>query len=508
MAPDKMTVYKERLLNKLKENWGLCQERAAFSQYFKTSEWGIFQAVPAGYGELSKTEVGKHVRKTVSSAKLARKELVPILKTLKAAKRTKELEQFVYAGKMHGLCYPLMSDKEIFGYMILCGMRRAMSSDLEKIFISCTESVVRENRKEIELEDINKTIRPRAIALSTVHTVHRLMTSTLDLNELLPRIARLSLQIIRANRCSIKLVDKKKKILLPKATIDLRKEKTKLKKVEIGKYAPGRAVKKEMPIRGEKYLASPMIDEDVVGVITLYDKLDGTEFSYFDEEIMKPLSEQAAIAIKNAQLFKEQVDLTFSSIKCIARLLANRPHGGRKAEASFLKLMFIVGRKFDMNESEIKMLQYAAMLHDAGQISVPERVLMKKGELTGSELDMLKAHPMTGAAILSKFKPLKPIVPIIKYHHENYDGSGYPKGLKGEGIPLSARILAVVGAFESMITERPYRKALLIKNAISEVRKNSGKQFDPAVVNVFCSAVKRKDVAKMLEKELGIRNAK
>jgi len=104
---------------------------------------------------------------------------------------------------------------------------------------------------------------------------------------------------------------------------------------------------------------------------------------------------------------------------------------------------------------------------------------------------------------LSKFKPLKPIIPIIMYHHENFNGKGYPKGLKGKEIPLAARILGVVGAFESMITDKPYRKALSITAAINEVQKNGGTQFDPDVVNVFCSAVKRKDVEKLLKKELG-----
>jgi HD-GYP domain-containing protein (c-di-GMP phosphodiesterase class II) len=156
-----------------------------------------------------------------------------------------------------------------------------------------------------------------------------------------------------------------------------------------------------------------------------------------------------------------------------------------------------------MNESEIKMLQYAAMLHDAGQISIPEKVLLKKGDLTGKEYDIVKMHPLKGADILSKFKPLKAIVPIILYHHENYDGTGYPKGLKKEGIPLSARILAVVAGFEAMITEKPYRKALPINAAVKEVSKNAGTQFDPKIVEAFCEVVTRKDVRKLLAKELG-----
>ncbi|MFH1665206.1 MAG: HD domain-containing phosphohydrolase [Candidatus Omnitrophota bacterium] len=492
----------ERLFKRFRENWGLRQEISAFSKYLKDPVWVILPGHSDGYNGLKKAEVGKYVRKEVKSDADARKALAAILGVIKVSGEKVVLRQFRY-DRMHGVCYPLISDGAALGYIVLCGLKEAMSPELQNIFCAFTDTVMRESKKEVELEEINETVRPRAIALSTVHTVHRLMSSTLDINELLPRIARLSLQVIRANRCSIKLVDKKRKSLLPKTTIDLRKEKARLKKVRIGKYAPGKAVKQEGPVRGSNFLASPMIDEDVVGVITLYDKLDGTEFTQYDEEIMKTLSEQAAIAIKNAQLFKEQADLTLSSIKCIAQLLENRPHGAHHAEASFLKLIYIIGRKCEMNESEIKMLQYAAMLHDAGQISIPEQVWMKSGELTGREYDIVKTHTSKGAAILSKFKPLKPIVPIMLYHHENFDGSGYPKGLKGKEIPLAARILAVVGAFASMITEKPYRKAFNINEATREILKNAGVQFDPQITDIFGKAVRRKDVKRLLEKELG-----
>lgn len=496
-------LYLNSLFEKLRENWDLRQEIAAFSRYLKTHDWVLLRDVPGTYAELKKTDIAKHMRKAAASPAAYRKELASMLGNLRKTKKSKVLEQFQYGGKLHAICYPLRVDDQVFGYIGLCGLKKKMSRDLLNIFVSFTEAVIRESLKEMELEELNKTIRPRAIALSTVHTVHRLMTSTIDMNELLPRVARLALQVMRVNRCSIKLVDTKRKILLPVATIDLRKEKAKLKKVRIGKYAPGKAVKRGTPIRGGDYLAVPMIDEDVVGVITLYDKQDGKEFTQFDEEIMKTLAEQSAIAIKNAQLFREQADLTLSSIKCIARLLENRPHGAHRAEASFLKLINIIGPKLNMNESEIKMLQYAAMLHDAGQISIPEKLLMKRGELTGQEFAIVKTHPTRGATILSKFKPLKPIVPIILYHHENYNGTGYPKGLKGKDIPLAARVLAVVSSFEAMITEKPYRKALAISTAIKEVRKSSGKQFDPKIVDIFCEAVQRKDVRRLLEKELG-----
>ncbi|MFH1305263.1 MAG: HD domain-containing phosphohydrolase [Candidatus Omnitrophota bacterium] len=492
----------ERLFLKVKSNLGPRNGASVFNRCLNGAVCFVLPRVPAKFKELKETDLAKKIKASGISGEQYKKSLAIIFSSLKKTQKKRSPEQFGCGKKWQGLCYPLISRDKVFGFVILCGLKKTLSGDSQDMFAALIDTLVNESRREVELERMNERVKPRAIALSTVHTVHRLMASTLDLSELLPRIARLSLQLLRANRCSIKLVDKKRKILLPMATIDLRKKKTRLKKVRIGKYAPGRAVKQEVPIRGENYLASPMIDKEVVGVITLYDKIDGRAFTQFDEEIMKTLSEQAAIAVKNAQLFKEQADLTLSSIRCIARLLEDRPHSVQRAEASSLKLINIMGPKLNMNESEIKMLQYAAMLHDAGQISIPEKVLMKKGGLTGREYNIMKTHPLKGSALLSKFKPLKPIVPIILYHHENFNGTGYPKGLKGRDIPLAARVLAVVGDFEAMITEKPYRRALSIENAVREVKKNAGVQFDPHVVKIFCEAIQRKDVRKLLEKEL------
>jgi len=310
------------------------------------------------------------------------------------------------------------------------------------------------------------------------------------------------MQIIKANRCSIKLVDSKKKTLLPKATVDLRIEKIKLKKVKIGRWAPGKAVKYGKSIKGMRYLATPLIDEDTIGVITLYDKINRETFNEFDAEIMRTLAEQAAVAIKNAQLFKEQEKLTMGSIKALAQIIKSRGTGICIPKSSFLKIVQLIGHEFKMRESELKTLQYATLLHDTGELMIPENVIRKKGKLTEKEYMLIKEHPLKGAKIIKSLKSLKSIAPLILHHHENYDGTGYPKGLKGAEIPLGARIMGVVGAFEAMITRRPYRVPVSMAKALEEIRKNSGKQFDPKVVIAFLKIVTRKDVSKLLKKEI------
>ncbi|MFA5143128.1 MAG: HD domain-containing phosphohydrolase [Candidatus Omnitrophota bacterium] len=425
-----------------------------------------------------------------------------IFKVIQKARETKILTKFTCVHSLHGFIYPIVQGGALYGYIGSCYKKRDVSPQVLDIFAAFTDTIVREIQKELELSKLYETIRPRAIALSTVHTVHRLISSTLDLTELIPRIARLSLQIMRANRCSIKLVDSKRKILLPKATVDLRKKNVMLKKVKVGRHAPGKAFKYGRPIRGRDYLAVPLIDEDTIGVITVYDKIDRKPFSQFDQEIISTLAEQAVIAIKNAQLYKEQERITMGSIKSLAKVLDTRAPGTYVPRASFLKIALLIGQEMHLDADNVKSLEYAAILHDAGEIVVPYELLTKPSKLTGKEYEIVKSHPMAGVELIKHLKALKSVTPIILYHHENYDGTGYPKGLKKEQIPIGARIMAVVSAFEAMITKRPYRTVRKISDAIEEIKKNSGTQFDPKVVSVFLRVIGRKDVQQALEKEL------
>ena len=237
-------------------------------------------------------------------------------------------------------------------------------------------------------------------------------------------------------------------------------------------------------------------------MITLYDKVDNQPFNKYDVEIMKTLAEQAAIAIKNAQLYKEQEKLTMGSIKALAQLIESRGPGLYAPKASFLRIVQLMGQEFKMSEHELKTLQYATLLHDAGELMVPEKVLRKKGKLTDKEYKLIKEHPLKGAKIIKSLKSLKSIAPIIMSHHENYDGSGYPKGLKAGEIPIGGQIMAVVAAFEAIITKRPYRITLSLEKATEEIKKNSGKQFNPKVVDAFLKAIQRKDIHNLLKKEI------
>jgi putative nucleotidyltransferase with HDIG domain len=138
-----------------------------------------------------------------------------------------------------------------------------------------------------------------------------------------------------------------------------------------------------------------------------------------------------------------------------------------------------------LDESVMKGLLTAALLHDIGKLAIPEHIINKPGKLTREEFEKMKIHTVVGADILARVKFPYPVVPIVRSHHEAWDGSGYPDGLKGEEIPIGARILTVVDCFDALASDRPYRRALPLDEAMAFVKSRAGIQFDPAIVDLL-----------------------
>jgi len=144
-----------------------------------------------------------------------------------------------------------------------------------------------------------------------------------------------------------------------------------------------------------------------------------------------------------------------------------------------------VGRQLGMNAHELEDLRYGAILHDIGKIGVPDQVLKKPTGLEAQEWEIIRQHPLIGAKILEPVAHLTGAARIVRHHHERYDGTGYPDGLAGEAIPLGARILAVVDAYCAIEDERVYKPARSREEAVAELKRCAGSQFDPHLVEIF-----------------------
>jgi putative nucleotidyltransferase with HDIG domain len=153
-----------------------------------------------------------------------------------------------------------------------------------------------------------------------------------------------------------------------------------------------------------------------------------------------------------------------------------------------------IARQMNLSAVEIEVIKYAGLLHDIGKIGIKQEILAKKEKLTQKEYEVLKKHPIVGCTILKDVKFLEKELPIILHHHERYDGTGYPYGLKEREIPLGARILAVADSYDAMTAGRIYKKRLDREVAIEELRRQSGAQFAPDIVEVFLQLAEMKKV--------------
>ncbi|MBI4353478.1 MAG: GAF domain-containing protein [Candidatus Omnitrophica bacterium] len=407
---------------------------------------------------------------------------------------------------------PLLAHERVIGYAGLVGLKSGVSHEVLNALTGYIRLLLDNCFKAEEINRLSAAIRPRAIALSTVHTVHRIINSTLNLDELLTRLAHLTTQVMRANRCAIYLAEKPLKpaspsrkqrgpktgCLICKSLVGYPKKKERDFRIAFGGGVEGQVAQTAQIVRRKKFICVPLIDEDVIGVVKVSDKRDKKEFAYFDQEILTTLAEEAVIAIKNAELYEEQKKVTLSTIQALAVILGTQVPSAASADV-FLKLALEIAHEMKLSDEDVQALHYATLLKETARVGIPPEILHKPAKLTGEEYRLLREHPIKGAKIVQSFQSLRPVVPIILYSREKYDGTGYPKGLKGEKIPVGARILSVINAFEAILMGRPYRGRLSLREALDEIQRNSGTQFDPKVVDAFVHVVEREGFKRLLK---------
>jgi hypothetical protein len=202
------------------------------------------------------------------------------------------------------------------------------------------------------------------------------------------------------------------------------------------------------------------------------------------------------------QRFVEMREMFTQTIGALAEAVDKRDPYTSKHSQRVRSISVDIGRQMHVSAAELEALEWGGLLHDVGKIGVPDSVLLKQGKLTREERISMNAHPVLGAQIIGPVDRLAPELPVIRHHHEWYNGSGYPDRLMGDEIPKLARILHVADAFEAMTADRPYRKALSNDQALGELRKFAGVQFDPEVVDAFVKTHWADDVAEPGEPDL------
>ena len=337
-------------------------------------------------------------------------------------------------------------------------------------------------------------------ALSIIHVLYRLVNTYSSLRELMKRLCKLILQATHSQYISITLFEVSGSTCL-RARLQKNSQpqienisKRRLTKLEL------RSFKTEKIIRFKDQTCLPLISDKMIGTFRIKRAFGKKHLTDIEEELLKIISEQITVGIKTCLIYQEEHRLLMGVIRIISSLLEERFPKMHRHRELFSYFIRSISKELNLPPKRIEILELAGLLHDAGKFKIPTEILSKTTPLSVQEQKILRRHPFLGAQLVKHLQLLKPTIPIILHHHERYDGSGYPSGLKKGQIPLESRIMAVVDAFDAMISGRPYKKKKTVEEAIEELRKNQGTQFDPAIVDIFIKILRREKTKKLLQK--------
>ncbi len=227
----------------------------------------------------------------------------------------------------------------------------------------------------------------------------------------------------------------------------------------------------------------------IMGLMVAINRIGKQDFDSTDVKLFNSVASGCAVFIENGRLFKDLKELFIGSLKALTSSIdaKDKYTRGHSERVAFVSRWIAerLSEQEQLDEEQIHMVYLAGLLHDIGKIGVEEAVLRKKGKLTEQEFNRIKQHPSIGAGILHEIKQMRDIVPGVMSHHERVDGKGYPEGLIGEQIPLTGKIVGLADSFDAMTSKRTYRDAMTVEQALAEIEKELGTQFDEKVGRVF-----------------------
>lgn len=240
----------------------------------------------------------------------------------------------------------------------------------------------------------------------------------------------------------------------------------------------------------DRYLGSLIIAKD-----------DSNTYSETEIESIKMLSDQIGVAMGSVRSFEEKENLLVGILIALTKSVDAKSRWTAGHSERVGKNAKLMGLKLGLNEKDLHTLTISAILHDIGKIAIPEKILDKPSSLTPEEYRIIKEHPQKGADIISDIPSYADILPGILYHHERWDGKGYPKGLKGSDIPLFSRIIAICDVYDSVTYNRPYRNGMIKKEVLHFMEEYSGKLFDPKLAHTFLEILEQENLQKIIYQE-------
>ncbi len=401
------------------------------------------------------------------------------------------------------LLIPLRTKGRLLGLIVLSDPEEEMAGWVNAPLLSAVGSEV---AVAIENAHLYRGISHQLAELSSLQRVGEAITSSLRLEQIIRTVVSQTKDVVGADNVALILVNPTNKELEvktasgPEADVIGREELEKAENITSWVLEMGAPVllsdkkqnrvplymKRHYHKRVKDLVAVPLKAEGkTIGVLNVSNKIDSSDFTVEDIRVLSTLASGAALSIKNAYLYQDVRTLFLSSIKSLVSAIDQKDpytHGHSERVATF---SLMISEALGLDRKETENLEIAALLHDVGKIGIPENILCKPSRLNEDEEKIVREHPVKGVKIMEPMMDIKEIIPGMLYHHERYDGLGYPEGIKGLDIPLQGRIITVADSFDAMTSDRPYRKGKSFKEASKIIEKGSGTQFDPMVVSIF-----------------------
>lgn len=388
------------------------------------------------------------------------------------------------------------------------------------------ESIRKIQGLEFEIASVIQTMQEKVQQLELMNEFSALLNSTLDTDTVREKALEATCKLLRCETASLLLVDEAKGDLYWESALGAGKALKNNVRLPIDDRSIAGYVamtgqglivndvpndprhSKKTVFKAGGFVTRNMIcmplkaKQKVLGVLQAINRLphlfgEGDALFREDERrILEALSHQVSIAIENSKLYASVKKTFLDTVEALAEAIEKKDHytGGHTKRVVYYTQC--ISKYLNLTAEEQERIRLGAVLHDVGKIGIEDNILKKQAPLDQEEWKVMQKHPDIGFDIMSRVEGLKDVIGGMRYHHERWDGKGYPFGMKGEEIPLLARIISVADTYDAMVSTRPYRKGLDPKIAYDEIVKYSGTQFDPKVVDAFIEAFKKEKMGK------------
>jgi putative nucleotidyltransferase with HDIG domain len=347
------------------------------------------------------------------------------------------------------------------------------------------------------------------LQLNALNKISSELTRTTDLDVLLNKIIKYAAMIVKAEAASILLLDKEKNELYFKASLGKKSNEIKKYKVKVGEGIAGWVAKKGKSLivndvakdtrwakkidtstkfKTKSLICVPLIlEKEIMGVMEVINKKDKECFDKKDEDILNSFANQVVIALRNANIIEDLNNYFIHATEILIQAMENESLAPKGHFMRLARLSTQIGNKLGITGKDYNNLYYASLLHDIGKIKVSRKIDISFKEKDNYHLvqNEISLHPIVGANMLKQINLFKDIIPIVKHHHENYDGTGYPDGLSGEKIPLASRIIAVVEDYTKILYNEYIENSYEKNKALDKLFSLTGTKYDPKVLNAL-----------------------